>query len=385
MPSVYLDSNATAPADPRVLQVIHDASLRAGANPGSPHAEGRAARRLLEDSRELIASLLDAEPEEVIFTSGGTESINQAIFGMTAGRSGGIALTAGEHPAVREACRVAESRGCRLELLPVDQHGLLEQAALTDRIRSETLLTCLLLAHNETGVIQDTTAVAALCQQTATPLLLDAVPAVGRIPVSFRHSGAVAMAFGAHKFHGPRGIGGLLLRRGITIPPMLFGGHQERGRRAGTEPVPLIAGMAEALRLAVTEMETRAQHMQQLRDYLQQELTAACAPAVVHGVGVRRLPNTLSIGFPGVPGEALLLNLHMEGIACSLGSACASGSAEPAPALLAMGVTPDLCRSSVRFSLNCQNTHSEIERVIPVIARHVARLRATEDPPGVHH
>lgn len=378
MPSVYLDCNATAPADPRVLQVIHDASLHAGANPGSPHAEGRAARRVLEDSRELIASLLDAEPEEVIFTSGGTESLNHAIFGITAGRTGSVALTAGEHPAVREACRVAESRDCRLQLLPVDRNGLLDDSAVSELITSDTLLACLLLAHNETGVIQNTAKLADRCEQTSTPLLLDAVPAVGRIPLSFRRSRAVAMAFGAHKFHGPRGIGGLLLRRGISIPALLAGGHQERGRRAGTEAVPLIAGMAEALRLAVTEMETRTKHTQQLRDYLQQELTAACAPAVVHGAHVQRLPNTLSIGFPGVPGEALLLNLHMEGIACSLGSACASGSAEPAPALLAMGVTPDLCRSSVRFSLSCQNTKEEIEQVIPVVARNVARLRVAE-------
>jgi cysteine desulfurase len=169
-----------------------------------------------------------------------------------------------------------------------------------------------------------------------------------------------------------------LLREDIQIPSMLRGGHQERGRRAGTEPVPLIAGMAEAMRLAISEMEHRTAHLKALRDRLQEGLQAASAPVVIHGQQAQRLPNTLSIGFPGVPGDALLVNLHMEGVSCSLGSACASGSAEPAPALLAMGIAPDLCRSSVRFSLNYQNTAEEIERVIPIVARIVSQLREAQ-------
>lgn len=378
MPPVYLDSNATTPADPRVLQAVCEASLNAGANPGSPHSEGRAARRVLEDSRELIAGLLDADPGELIFTSGGTESINLAVRGLCSGRQGHIALTAGEHPAVRESCLAMQSAGCQLTTLDVDGQGRLRTETLPQAIGSDTILACLLLAHNETGVIQDIRQLASHCQEQQVPLLLDAVPAVGRIPVSFRKTGAAALAFGAHKFHGPRGIGGLLLREDIQIPSMLRGGHQERGRRAGTEPVPLIAGMAEAMRLAISEMEDRTAHLKALRDRLQEGLQAASAPVVIHGQQAQRLPNTLSIGFPGVPGDALLVNLHMEGVSCSLGSACASGSAEPAPALLAMGIAPDLCRSSVRFSLNYQNTAEEIERVIPIVARIVSQLREAQ-------
>lgn len=378
MPPVYLDSNATTPADPRVLQAVCEASLNAGANPGSPHAEGRAARRVLEDSRELIAGLLDADPGELIFTSGGTESINLAVRGLCSGRPGNIALTAGEHPAVRESCLAMQSAGCQLTTLDVDGQGRLRTETLPQAIGSDTILACLLLAHNETGVIQDIRQLTSHCREQQVPLLLDAVPAVGRIPVSFRETGAAALAFGAHKFHGPRGIGGLLLREDIQIPSMLRGGHQERGRRAGTEPVPLIAGMAEAMRLAISEMEHRTAHLKALRDRLQEGLQAASAPVVIHGQQAQRLPNTLSIGFPGVPGDALLVNLHMEGVSCSLGSACASGSAEPAPALLAMGIAPDLCRSSVRFSLNYQNTAEEIERVIPIVARIVSQLREAQ-------
>ncbi|MGB0741058.1 MAG: cysteine desulfurase family protein, partial [Planctomycetaceae bacterium] len=281
-------------------------------------------------------------------------------------------------PAVRESCLAMQSAGCQLTTLDVDGQGRLRTETLPQAIGSDTILACLLLAHNETGVIQDIRQLASHCREQQVPLLLDAVPAVGRIPVSFRETGAAALAFGAHKFHGPRGIGGLLLREDIQIPSMLRGGHQERGRRAGTEPVPLIAGMAEAMRLAISEMEHRTAHLKALRDRLQEGLQAASAPVVIHGQLAQRLPNTLSIGFPGVPGDALLVNLHMEGVSCSLGSACASGSAEPAPALLAMGIAPDLCRSSVRFSLNYQNTAEEIERVIPIVARIVSQLREAQ-------
>ena len=376
--AVYLDNNATTPVDPRVLDVMQHSWQSGFANPGSQHSFGRAARTILEDSREQIAAILDADPSELIFTSGGTESLNAAVHGFTAGRRGQIGLTAGEHPAMREACLRAAASGVTLCNIPVNPDGLLDPAALATLPWPDLRLVGLILAHNETGVIQNTTQLAELCRTHRVPLLFDAVQAIGKIDFSFRQSQASAVAFGAHKFHGPRGIGGLLLQRGLRIPALLVGGHQESDRRAGTEPVPLVAGMAAALKFWHDERVERQQTMSRLRNLLEAGLTELCPPIVIHSGHAPRLPNTLNVAFPGVSGEALLVNLHLAGIACSLGSTCASGSVEPAPVLLAMGLPEDLCLSSVRFSLSYQNTEQEVLAAIPQIAAAVARLREGE-------
>ena len=372
---IYLDNNATTPLDPRVLERMNECFVAAFANPGSAHSFGRAARQVLEDSRESLAEILNADASELIFTSGGTESINMAVHGFTTGRKGLIACTDGEHPATLEACANAALTGIGRVSIPVDSEGRIRTEALPELPWKDLRLVCVILAHNETGVIQDVAELSRLCQQHGVPLLLDAVQAVGKMPVDFKATGAAALAFGAHKFHGPRGIGGLLLRRGIKLPPLLAGGHQESGRRAGTEAVPLIAGMAGALQTWRDEAKARAGVMRTLRDHLQDALLRQCAPAIVHSLHADRLPNTLSIAFPGVPGEALLVNLHLAGVACSLGSTCASGSVEPAKALLAMGVDPEICKSSVRFSNSCQNTSAEIEEVVERISAVVTRMR----------
>lgn len=378
--AIYFDNNATTPVDPRVLDVMHRCWQTGFANPGSQHSFGRAARTLLEDSREQIAAILDADPSEVIFTSGGTEAINAAVAGLTAGRHGSIALTAGEHPATREACLRAASTGLKLHNIPVNSHGLLDHHALEKLPWTELRLAAVILAHNETGVIQDTSALAELCRTHRVPLLLDAVQAVGKIDFSFRQSQAAAVAFGAHKFHGPRGIGALLVQRGVRLPPLLVGGHQESSRRAGTEPVPLAAGMAAALHHWHTERHSRQQHVSQLRNLLEAGLNELCHPIVIHGRHTHRLPNTVNVAFPGISGEALLVNLHLAGIACSLGSTCASGSVEPAPVLLAMGIPEDVCLASVRFSLSWQNTEQEVRAALPAIAAAVSRLRNGATP-----
>ena len=373
---IYLDNNATTPVDPRVLTWMDECWRTAFANPGSQHAYGRAARRILEESRESIAATLNADPAELIFTSGGTESINMSVYGFTTGRKGMIAVTEGEHPATLQSCNRAACDGFRQVSMAVDSDGRLRHDSLDRLPWTELKLVCLILAHNETGVIQDVEPLSSMCRKHGVPLLLDAVQAVGKIPVDFERLGATAVAFGAHKFHGPRGVGGLLLRRGVKIPSLLEGGHQESGRRAGTEPVPLIAGMARALELWHNESAERENLVNALRDRLESGLLSACESAVVHCRNASRLPNTLSIGFPGLNGEALLVNLQLAGIACSLGSTCASGSAEPAPSLLAMGVPADLCKSSVRFSLSCQNTRDEIDDAIYRISTIVRRMRA---------
>lgn len=374
--AIYLDHNATTRPHPEVVEVIVRHSRDSFANPGSRHAFGRRARQVLESSRESMAAILGAEPDEVIFTGGGTEANNMALLGFARGTPGRIALTAGEHPAVMETCRFLVDRGWELQILPVDRQGLLlegERAvpALADNVR----LAAVILAHNETGVIQDLAALAAECRSRGVPLHVDAVQAVGKIPVNFHSLGASSLALGAHKFEGPRGIGALLLRRGLVLSPSAFGGHQESGRRPGTEAVPLIAGMARALELFHSDAERRQARMRELRDRLEHGLVERCPPAVVNGSRTKRLPNTLNVAFPGVDGEALLVALDLEGIACSLGSTCASGSAEPAPALLAMHCVPEVLHSSVRFSLGNEHTAEQIDRAIEIVSRAVTRLR----------
>ena len=375
MSSIYLDNNATTPVFPEVMQCMTDAWATAFANPGSQHSYGREARRVLEDSRESIAEILCADASEVIFTSGGTESINMAIYGFTFGRTGTIAITAGEHPATLAACERARQNGWEIVTIPVDDQGRLVESRLQMLPWNDIKLVCVILAHNETGVIQNVSQLARLCRENGAGLLLDGVQAVGKMPVNFQSLGATALAFGAHKFHGPRGIGGLLLKRGVKLPPFLEGGHQENGRRAGTEPVPLIAGMVKALQLWAADSQNRLDRVRTLRDQLQQELIRRCSPVVVHGVNADRLMNTLSIAFPGIPGEAMLVSLHLAGVACSLGSTCASGSAQAAPSLLAMGIDPEVCKSSVRFSLGSQNSAEEIAEAANRIVAVVARIR----------
>lgn len=371
--TIYLDNNATTRPHPAVIEEMSRHWGGSFGNPGSRHLPGRRARQVLEASRESIAAILGADPEEVVFTSGGTESNNLALRGFARRSQGRIALTAAEHPSVMETFRDLEIRGWTSQILPVDGEGRLTASA--PEIAAGAQLVSVILAHNETGVIQDVSPIAEACQARGIPFHVDAVQAVGKIPVDFHGLGATSLALGAHKFHGPRGIGALLLREGAAWTPSFFGGHQEAGRRPGTEPVALIAGMACALELFNAEQKERQQRLCAWRDRLEQALSELCAPVLINGSRDHRLPNTLNVGFPGVDGEALLIALDLEGIACSLGSTCASGSAEPAPALIAMNRPESVLRSSVRFSLGIDNTDDEIVRAGHAIAQTVLRLR----------
>uniref|UniRef100_A0A7C2JYY8 Cysteine desulfurase n=1 Tax=Schlesneria paludicola TaxID=360056 RepID=A0A7C2JYY8_9PLAN len=382
-----LDANATTRPLPEVVDTVAKHLRDLWGNPGSRHALGRAARRVLEASRESIAAILGAEPDEVLFTSGGTEANNTAVFGLVRGNGGTIVLSPAEHPATLEACRVLMRRGFALHRLPVDSQGRLvldehtgQKPTGCNPWASDTRLAAIILAHNETGVIQDVAPLVERCREHNVPLHLDAVQAVGKIPVDFHALGATTLSFGAHKFHGPRGIGGLLIRKGTRLTPLLYGGHQEQDRRAGTEAVPLIAGMAKALELWHADRDRRTQHLTTLRDRLQGALTERCAPVVVNSGEARRLPNTLSIAFPGLDGEALLVALDLAGVCCSLGSTCASGSTEPAPILVAMGAGSDVYRSSVRLSVSAANTLAEIDAAVERIAEVVSRLRQSARP-----
>lgn len=376
---IDLDHNATTRPWPEVIETVAYHMQHSYANPGSRHAEGRQARKVLESSRETIASILGAQPEEVVFTSGGTEASNLALFGAALSMTPGtIALTAGEHPATMETCKSLKPRGWKLAVLPVDRDGRLrpfECDGVSPVLSDDIKLATVILAHNETGVIQDVGPLAATCREHGVFCHIDAVQAVGKIEVNFAELGVTSLAFGAHKFHGPRGSGGLLLKKGVTLAPFEFGGHQESGRRPGTEMVALAAGMAKALELWHHERHERTARVKEFRDRLEAGLLNRCPWAVVNGSREHRLPNTLNIAFPGLDGEAILVNLDLEGIACSLGSTCASGSAEPAPALVAMGAPPEVYKASVRFTVGLENTLAEMDDASERIGRVIARLR----------
>ena len=382
MPSstIYLDHNATTSPDPAVIAAMAVAWAEAYGNPGSRHSAGRRARQALEDARESVASILRAKPSEVVFTSGGTEANNAAIFGLTQGRSGTVALPDGEHPSVEMAVRRLEATGWTRAMLPLDERGVIAPKSLSALDWSHLRLVTLLLAHNETGVIQPIGELASLCPQHQVPLHLDAVQAVGKIDVDFHALGATSLSLGAHKLYGPRGIGALLIREGTRLGPLLFGGHQEREHRAGTEPVALAVGLAKALELWHADRDRIREHLTSLRDRLEAQLSETCSPVVIHGAGAERLPNTLNVAFPGCDGEALLVALDLAGVCCSMGSACASGSSEPAPILLAMGCSREIALASLRFSVGRGNIVEEIDEAARRIAEVVQRMRRRRWP-----
>lgn len=378
---IYLDFNATSPPFPEVIDLVAETFRTAFANPGSRHAEGRQARRMMERARESMATRLGCLPEEIIFTSGGTESMNIALRGLAFGKPGTILMTPGDHPASLETCRDLQSQGWSMCEIPLTKEGLIDREQLTELPWEEIRLASVLLAHNETGVVQNLGKLGKLCVKHNVPLHVDAVQAVGRIPVNFQNMRAMTLSLGAHKFHGPRGVGALIVRKGLKMQPVVTGGHQEQSKRPGTEPVALIAGMARALEICVDNLEERHQTLETLRDRLQAGLERECAPVVVNGSQEHRLPNTLNISFPGVDGEALLVALDLAGIACSLGSTCASGSAEPAPILVAMGKDKDVYSSAVRFSVGTPNTLEEMDEAVRRISDVVGRMRSSDKSP----
>jgi cysteine desulfurase len=375
---IYLDNNATTQPLPEVVETVARHLRESYGNPSSRHALGRKARRVLEDSREQIAGIVHAKPSEVLFTSGGTEANNLAVLGLTPGPPRTIVSTPGEHPSNEEPCRVRKQQGWNLDTLQVDLDGLIVKSEFETEKRSwdRIGLATAIPAHNETGVIQDVAPLAEMATKYGFPVHLDGVQAVGKIPVDFRELGATSLSFGAHKFHGPRGIGGLIGRDGGRLSPgFAVGGLQEAGRRGGTEPVALVAGMAKALELWHRSQAERTAHVSGLRDQLENSLQELAAPAVINGQQAKRLPNTLNISFPGVDGEALLVALDLDGVCGSLGSACASGSIEPSPILVAMGLDQDVYRSALRLTLSCLTTQDEINEAVKRIATIVGYLR----------
>jgi len=389
---IYLDHAATTPVLPEAWEAMRPLLTGPPGNPASAHAAGRQARRALEDARELVAARLGASPEEVIFTSGATEANNLALFGLAGDPPGHIIASPIEHPCVAEPLKCLAERGFIVEYLPVSREGLVEWARWPGTLQAETRLVTVMLVNHETGAVQTSCEPAVQARegglQSKPPSLLalraqmvthcDAAQAVGRIPVDFHALGIAALTISGHKFGGPAGVGALLLKRGTKLRPLFHGGHQQQGRRPGTEPVAQAVGMAAAIDVAVRQMERNAAHVSRLRERFLGRLRSEAEPVVVNGPAdpSRTVPNILNVSFPGCAADALMMALDLAGVACSAGSACSSGSLLPSPVLRAMGVPDDVLRSALRFSFGPANMEAGIDEAAARLIATVRRARA---------
>jgi cysteine desulfurase len=374
MQTIYLDHNATTPPLPEAWDAMRPVMAEAFGNPSSAHAVGRRARRALDDARERIAALLGALPDEVTFTGGATEANNIAVFGLAGhGRAARCHASHIEHPCVTEPLRQLAARGVPVEWVPVDARGAIDWRATP----APGALVCAMLANHETGATQPVRAIAAALPPGAN-LHCDAVQAVGKVPVDFATLGATTLSASAHKFGGPKGIGVLLTKRGTDLTPLTFGGHQQAGRRPGTEPVALAVGMAVALDHAVRNMAANRARAEGLRERFWLGLRRGCSPVVLNGPelgAADAIPTTLNVSFPGCRADLLLMALDLAGVACATGSACSSGSLLPSPVLRAMGVSDEVLRSALRFSFAPTQPVEELDAALGRIAECVNRLR----------
>lgn len=394
---IYLDNNATTrPAD-EVVDAMSGALREHWQNPSSIHRAGQSARRLVEQSRASVARLIGARPRQLVFTSGGTEAIDWAMRGfLELGRRRertAIVTSRLEHNAVRDLAAHLEERGeAEIRWAPATRGGVIDLNALRDLIDESVALVCVQWANNETGVIQPIGEIGPMCHEAGAPFLCDGTQWIGKMPTDVERAPFDAFTFAPHKFHGPKGVGALWLRRGFTLPPLLHGA-QEAGRRGGTENVPGIVGFGAAADVAMRWLadDSNRERIAGLRDRLEQGVLARVPDAVVNGgqpcprnseagdSPVERLWNTTNIGFPKLEAEALLIALSERGVCASAGAACSSGSLEPSPVLLAMGVPEEIAHGSLRFSLSRETTEAEIDQAIEIIADSVKRLRASSE------
>jgi cysteine sulfinate desulfinase/cysteine desulfurase-like protein len=389
---VYLDHAATTPVLPEVVATMAAAMSRLG-NPSSLHSSGRQARRVVEESRELLAEVLDARPSEVIFTSGGTEADNLAVKGIYLSRRAAdprrrkVLISAVEHHAVLDSARwLAEQEQAELVLLPVDAHGSVRPDTLATAIAEDpgaVALVSIMWANNEVGTIEPIEQLAALAREHGIPFHTDAVQAAGILPVSFAESGVDAMTVTAHKLGGAYGTGALLLGRGVECMPVLHGGGQEREVRSGTLNTPGVLGFATAMRLAASRREQLAGELTRLRTALVDGVRAVVPDAILNGDPVHRLPGNAHLSFPGCEGDSLLMLLDAKGIECSTGSACSAGVAQPSHVLLAMGADEARARGSLRLSLGHTSTDADVRAVVEAIGPVVERARRAGLAAGV--
>lgn len=379
MKLIYLDHNATTPVHPEVFEAMKPYFIETFGNPSSVHEFGRKSRAALEHARQTIAKLLNCSPDEIIFTSGGTESDNMAIKGaawanIAEGKH--IITSAVEHHAVLESCNYMREHSFEISVLKPDSKGLISPDDLKKAMRSDTILVTIMHANNETGTIQDIPALAGIAHESRVLFHTDAVQSTGKIPYTINKLGVDMLSVSAHKLYGPKGIGLLFLRKGTNIHKLSHGGSHEFRRRAGTENVPGAIGLAKAFEIACRDMESETSRLKRMTERFISGVRERIDD--IHFIGDlnRRVPNTVNIAFEAVEGESIVLSLDMKGIAVSSGSACSSGAAEPSHVVLAHGIRPELAQGSIRFSFGRYSDEADIGYVLDVLEREIARLRS---------
>ncbi len=376
MHRVYLDNNATTPVLSEVFEAMRPYFSEHFGNASSIHSHGQETRAAVENARESVAKLLGCAASEVVFTSGGTESDNLAIAGLVK-RGDHVITSSIEHHAVLHAAKHLEQLGCDVTVLPVDGQGVIDPADVQRALRSNTRLISIMMANNETGVLQPVEAIGKIAAEAGACFHTDAVQAAAKITIDVNRIGCHALTLSGHKIHAPQGVGALYVKKGTKIRPLLHGGRHERSRRAGTENVPGIVGLGKAAGIAKQALDRGDDRsMAALRDRLEQRILAQVDDAEVNGPGVPRVPNTSNIRFDYIEGESLVIALDLKGLAVSTGAACSSGAIEPSHVLIAMGLRPDQARSSIRFSLGKQTTADDIDLALALVPETVARLRA---------
>ena len=376
---VYLDNNATTPLAPEVFEAMKPYLLEDFGNASSIHWYGQRAKNAVEKARQQVAKLLNARPNEVIFTSGGTESDNASIFGIVqAARPAAphIVTTDIEHHAVLNTAQALEKRGVSVTYVGVGASGVVDPEDVKRAIRPETVLISIMHANNEIGTIQPLEEIGGIAREHDIYFHSDAVQSVGKIPVDVEKLGVDLLSLSAHKFNGPKGVGSTYIRKGTILKPLLYGGHHERDRRPGTENVPGIVGLGMAAELAGAHLEENGQRVAGLRDRLERGILERVPQVSVNGDPGRRLPTTSNLCFDYVEGEGFVIAMDLRGIACSTGAACSSGSVEPSHVLAAIGRTPEQARSSIRLSLGRYNTAEDIDATLEILPAVVERLRS---------
>jgi cysteine desulfurase len=377
--NIYLDNNATTPIDEAVIETMHKAMIENFGNPSSVHSLGQRAKTSVEESREKIASLLGAKASEIYFTSGGTEADNLALKGAAqAGlKKGNHVITSQiEHHAVLESGHNLGKNNFEVTYLGCDKDGLISVDDLRQALKPESTIVSIMAANNETGVIQPIKEMAAVAHEAGVPFHTDAVQAVGKIPVNVDDLGVDMLSLSAHKFYGPKGVGALYIRRGTKLKPLVHGGSHERRKRAGTENVVSIVGMAKALEIAVGMIESEHNRLSELGEYFIREVKSKVSEVYMNGSHDQRIPSTVNLSFRGVEGEAVLLSLDMKGIGASTGSACASGSLQASHVMEAMKVDMILAQSAIRFSLGRYTTKEQLDYTVSVLPEIIERLRS---------
>jgi cysteine desulfurase len=379
MKKIYMDHNATTPLHPEALDAMLPFLKDNFGNPSSIHWAGRGVRKYIDEAREKVANLLNADPSGIVFTGGGSESDNLAIKGAVYAlkkEGNHIITTKVEHPAVLNTCEYLEKTGYKVTYLPVDHEGMIDLDELTGSITTKTVLISIMYANNETGTLLPIKEVGEIAADKGILFHTDAVQAAGKIPMNLKDLKIDLLSLSGHKLYGPKGIGCLYIKKGTSIVPLIHGGHQEGGRRAGTENIPSIVGLGKACEIASKDMESQAKRITKLRDRLYEGIIDKLDHIKLNGHPVKRIPNTLNVSFEFIEGESLLLNLDLEGVAVSSGSACTSGSLKPSHVLTAMGLTPEIAQGSIRFSLGRNNTEEDVEYVLDVLPEIVNRLRS---------